>query len=570
MHRTRELVRPLADRGYRLLWVAQLLSEVGDWAARLALVVLVVDRTGSATWAGVAVAASLVTWLGPGQLVAGAVDHLDRRTVMVGADLVRAAAFLLVLLPAPVGVTVALAAVAGLATPAFHGARSAAQVEVVPPPSYGASVALGGITQDATVLLGYLLGGLALGAGDASTALLVNAATFVASAAVLSRLPVLPARLPEAAGEDPGEDLGEVPGGPGAAVARVRGGAAVVLRDPVVRRAVLLTLAATFSATASETLLVVWAVDDLGGAGWLASLLLAATTLLTLLGTARLALDAGPDRLLRTTARLTAVPALVVLGLLAAGAAVAGVLPAGAGLVLLAAAFLLTGLLFVATTPANVVGGPRLPREVRAVAISVVVGATTAGQALAAVVAGVLADLLPVQAGLAVLVLPAAVVGVLSLRRPVRGHALRPTEHVPATGTAMGTVTGTRRHGDGHGDGHGLGPLTRGRTTGDPPGPAVARCPGRPYPRRCVVRPWSLRGAGAARVAGWSWPRRRAAPTCCTWPTTWGRSAGPGTTSATSAPTRESWAARPRRPSCSPARWSPTPWCTPTARPGSA
>lgn len=439
MHRTRELVRPLADRGYRLLWVAQLLSEVGDWAARLALVVLVVDRTGSATWAGVAVAASLVTWLGPGQLVAGAVDHLDRRTVMVGADLVRAAAFLLVLLPAPVGVTVALAAVAGLATPAFHGARSAAQVEVVPPPSYGASVALGGITQDATVLLGYLLGGLALGAGDASTALLVNAATFVASAAVLSRLPVLPARLPEAAGED----LGEVPGGPGAAVARVRGGAAVVLRDPVVRRAVLLTLAATFSATASETLLVVWAVDDLGGAGWLASLLLAATTLLTLLGTARLALDAGPDRLLRTTARLTAVPALVVLGLLAAGAAVAGVLPAGAGLVLLAAAFLLTGLLFVATTPANVVGGPRLPREVRAVAISVVVGATTAGQALAAVVAGVLADLLPVQAGLAVLVLPAAVVGVLSLRRPVRGHALRPTEHVPVTGTAIGTATGT-------------------------------------------------------------------------------------------------------------------------------
>jgi hypothetical protein len=374
------------------------------------------DRTGSATWAGVAVGASLVAWLGPGQLVAGAVDHLDRRSVMVGTDLLRAAAFGLVLVPAPVGVTVALAAVAGLATPAFHGARSAAQVEVVPPERYGPSVALTGVTQDVTVLLGYLLGGLALGAGDPSTALAVNSATFVLSALVLSRLRPLPAR---AAG--PGTGCGDASG--------VRAATAFVLRDVLVRRAVLLTLVATFSATASETLLVVYAVRDLGGASWVAPVLLAATTALTLLGTARVALSGSAPDLLHTTARLTAVPALAVTGLAVAGWTLSrlpapgpGVAPLGsaaawAGAAATAAAFVLAGLLFVATTPANVVGGPRLPQHLRAVAISVVVGATTGGQASAAVVAGALADVLPIHVGLVVVMLPAALVGTVCLAR---------------------------------------------------------------------------------------------------------------------------------------------------------
>lgn len=432
MSRLHELARPLAHRGYRRLWLAQVLSEVGDWAARLALVVLVVDRTGSATWAGVAVGASLAAWLGPGQLVAAAVDHLDRRTVMVGTDLVRAAAFLLVLVPAPVGVTVALAAVAGLATPAFHGARSAAQVEVVPAEHYGPSVALTGVTQDVTVLLGYLLGGLALGLGDPSTALVVNAASFGLSAVVLSGLGPLPARVGPSTGAGDGSDDRTEGAAAGAGAATgLRTAAAFVMGDPVVRRALLLTLVATFSATASETLLVVYAVRDLGGATWVAPVLLAATTALTLVGTARVALSGSASHLLHTTARLTAVPALAVVGLAAAGWSVSRVLAPGptaalladgsavawVGVAATATGFVLAGLLFVATTPANVVGGPRLPQHLRAVAMSVVVGATTGGQALAAVAAGSLADVVPVHVGLAVVMAPAAVVGAVCLFR---------------------------------------------------------------------------------------------------------------------------------------------------------
>ncbi|MFC3690132.1 hypothetical protein [Aquipuribacter hungaricus] len=442
MSRVLDLARPLADRGFRQLWASQVLSEIGDWAARLALVVLVMDRSGSAAWAGAAVGASLVAWLGPGQLVAGLVDHLDRRTVMVGADLVRAAAFLLLLVPAPVGVTVALAAVAGLASPAFAGARSAAQVELVDPDRYGPSVALTGITQDVTVLVGYLLGALALGVGDPSTALAVNAVTFVASAAVLTGLPPLPSRDPAST---TGTTTGGTAGATGGAGGTTGAAVAVVLGDATVRRAVVLTLGATFSATASETLLVVWAVRDLGGASWLAPVLLAATTALTLVGTARVALDGSASSLLRTTARLTALPALAVAGLAAAGWAatlvhapdlvggpVAGSLSWWVAAALGVAAFVVAGLLFVATTPANVVGGPRLPRELRAVAISVIVGATTAGQALAAVVAGGLAELVPVLWALVLVMVPAVLVGGACLVR----QPAEPTEQPHGAGDA--------------------------------------------------------------------------------------------------------------------------------------
>jgi len=45
------LVSGLRNRAFRKLWLSQVVSEVGDWAARLALTTVVYARTGSATWA---------------------------------------------------------------------------------------------------------------------------------------------------------------------------------------------------------------------------------------------------------------------------------------------------------------------------------------------------------------------------------------------------------------------------------------------------------------------------------------------------------------------------------------
>lgn len=392
MDRIVDVLSPLRVRHYRTLWIAQVLSELGDWAARLALAVLVLERTGSATLTGLAVGVSLVAWLGPGQLVAGWVDRFDRRSVMVGADVVRGAAFLLMLAPVPVWLLLLLATAAGLATPAFQGARSAMQVEVVPQDSYGPALALGSITQDLGVLGGYLLGGLALTVADPATALGVNALTFLLSAVVLSRLPRLDHRsdAPD----------GSRRSGVGASVA-------FLLGDAPVRRAAVLTIASTFSATAAETLLIVFTTRDLPGPGWLPAALLSATVVVTLVATAWVPFRGNARHLLAVAAWLSLVPAVAVVVL------------ALSGTLTLLLAFLVAALLFVVNTPTNVVAGPRLPRHLRSVAISVVVGATVAAQVLAAAVAGLLADLTGTPVAVALVMVPSLLVGAWALLRPV-------------------------------------------------------------------------------------------------------------------------------------------------------
>ena len=392
MERLEDVLSPLRLRDYRTLWVAQVLSELGDWAARLALAVLVLDRTGSATLTGLAVGVSLVAWLGPGQLVAGAVDRFSRRGVMVGADLVRGAAFLAMLAPVPVWLLLLLATVAGLATPAFQGARSAMQVEVVPEGSYGPALALGSITQDVGVLGGYLLGGLALTVADPGTALAVNALTFLASAAVLSRLPHLDHRS-----EAPQER-----GSTG-----LRPAVAFLLGDAPVRRAAVLAIASTFSGTAAETLIVVLTGRDLAGPGWLPAVLLSGTVAVTLAATAWVPFRGDQQHLLRVAAWLPLVPAAVVAVLALSGTWTT------------VAAFLVAGLLFAVNTPTNVVAGPRLPRHLRSLAITVVVGATVGGQAVAATTAGVLADLVGTGGAVAQGMLPSLLVGGYCLARPL-------------------------------------------------------------------------------------------------------------------------------------------------------
>src|SRR3954454_16267840 len=101
--RLRELGVPLAERDARQLWMAQLASHTGDWAGRLALAVLVLQRTGSPALTGLVTTVSLLPWVGLGQLLSTLGDRYPRRQVMVGADLVRAVAFGAMLLPKPIG-----------------------------------------------------------------------------------------------------------------------------------------------------------------------------------------------------------------------------------------------------------------------------------------------------------------------------------------------------------------------------------------------------------------------------------------------------------------------------------
>lgn len=74
---------------FRALWLAQLLSVAGDQLARVAMTVLVYDRTRSALLTALTYALTYLPWIVGGLALSGLADRLPRRQVMIACDLAR-------------------------------------------------------------------------------------------------------------------------------------------------------------------------------------------------------------------------------------------------------------------------------------------------------------------------------------------------------------------------------------------------------------------------------------------------------------------------------------------------
>ncbi len=185
-----ELREPLRSQRLRLLLAAQIVSQLGDWAARLALALLVYDRTESPTQTAIVVAVTMLPWLGIGQVLAGLGDRYGRRRVMIIADLARALIFaaLVVFDDSPIAVYYVAAFVAGCIDAPFEAARSSAIVDSVPDDDYPDAIALSAGLDQIGLLGGYALGGALVGWVGTRGALGVNALSFVVSAGLLLRM----------------------------------------------------------------------------------------------------------------------------------------------------------------------------------------------------------------------------------------------------------------------------------------------------------------------------------------------------------------------------------------------
>src|SRR5579863_1317415 len=185
----RSLARPLRVRDYRLLWSAQVTSELGDWATRLALMLLVYKDTHSAVLSATVVTVSLLPWVGLGQVLTTFVDHFPRRTIMIVADLGRALVFGILVIPMPVGALFAGAFLAGLGTAPFESARHAVRIEVTDDSAlYGGALTLFTMTGQITTLVGFALGGALVALVGARAAFGLNALSFVASASFVAAM----------------------------------------------------------------------------------------------------------------------------------------------------------------------------------------------------------------------------------------------------------------------------------------------------------------------------------------------------------------------------------------------
>jgi MFS family permease len=178
-------------RQFRALWGAVALSYIGSGAANTALTLYVQQTRGT----GTAVAAFLIAANAPrllGPLAGGIADRVDLRTLLVGCDVGQAILYALVATLPSFGLLIALTALATVLQTSYGPARTAIVPNLVEPEELISANALLGAATNLYVAVGPLVGGLLFAAIGPGAALLVNAVTFLGSAALTRLVPPTP------------------------------------------------------------------------------------------------------------------------------------------------------------------------------------------------------------------------------------------------------------------------------------------------------------------------------------------------------------------------------------------
>jgi MFS family permease len=280
-----------ANRPFRLLWTARAVSFLGDSLSLVALMLHVAETTGQALAVAVLLLAGDFAPALLGPLTGTVADRLDRRRVMVACELVQGALVAVIALWLPslplLLVLVGLRAVAGQV---FQPASRAAVPVVVPEPDLGRANAAVGVATNGGETLGPLVAALLLPVLDVRGVLLVDAATFLVSAAMLGFLPAMP-------GDGPGRERVSF-------LADARTGLRYVWGQRTVRAVALGYVAIVACNGIDDVALVFLATDTLGGGEGAVGLLLAAVGVGLLAGYAVAA----------RTRRRVAMPALLLAG----------------------------------------------------------------------------------------------------------------------------------------------------------------------------------------------------------------------------------------------------------------
>ena len=180
---------PLSVAGFRLLFLSTLGSSIGTLLAAIALAIDVKDRTNSGLWVGAVLIVEFLPTIVVGLAFGPLLDRLERRSLMVGADLVRAAVFCALPFTSSAAEIVALALVAGLATGFFRPAVYAGVPNLVPAEQLPEANALLQTVENVSWAIGPVLGGVLTAAAGPHAAYWINAASFLVSAVLVVRIP---------------------------------------------------------------------------------------------------------------------------------------------------------------------------------------------------------------------------------------------------------------------------------------------------------------------------------------------------------------------------------------------
>jgi predicted MFS family arabinose efflux permease len=178
----------LRHRDFRDLVAAQAVSATGDWLYSVALIVYVLDQTGSSTWVAATSIIRFLPYMLFGTLGGVIADHYDRRRIMIAADLGRGVVQLgltaVALAEGHALLAIVLAALSTTFSAAYLPCINASTPALVGEDDLTAANAINATVENVALALGPAVGGILLLLGSPATAFAVNAATFFVSAAL--------------------------------------------------------------------------------------------------------------------------------------------------------------------------------------------------------------------------------------------------------------------------------------------------------------------------------------------------------------------------------------------------
>ncbi len=369
-----------AVREFRPLFGTFLLSTAGDELARVALTVLVYQRTSSPLLSSLTFAIGHLPWLLGGPLLSAVADRLPRHRVLIAADIARALLLGLMAIPGtPLPVLLALLFLVSLCAPPFESARSALIADVLEGDRYAVANSLTNITLQLAQVIGFLAAGALVAAFSPSAALLIDGVTFAVSAVWLAHgLQRRPAPTSEA-GEGPRsvwQDIGD--------------GLRLIGRSPRLLAIMGVLWVATLFTTASEGVAAPL-VEQLGHRATAIGALLAAHPLGVTVGglvVARLVAPVRRERLVGPLVVLSLAPVL------AAGLVTVLAPPGAAAFAVVLVLLFVSGLGTSWLIPLNVSFVQAVPAAYRGRAFGVAVSGLYGVQAIGAFAAGVGAEAL--------------------------------------------------------------------------------------------------------------------------------------------------------------------------------
>ena len=191
-----ELLR--RNRDFRLVWLGQVVSQLGDWFDSIAVYTLVLNLTGSGRAVGLVLVARFLPTVIIAPLSGILADRFNRRHIMIASDILRAVVvlgFLFVRRPEQLWMIYALTILQLAFSAFFEPARSAAIPSLVSRRELVAANAISSVTWSAMLTLGAAIGGVITGAFGTDVAFILDSVTYLASAALIARVR-LPRRPP--------------------------------------------------------------------------------------------------------------------------------------------------------------------------------------------------------------------------------------------------------------------------------------------------------------------------------------------------------------------------------------